>query len=379
MTPPRVCLFAGSLNIGGTERNILHVARQLKAGGWPVEVWCNYEGQPLQAELEAAGVPCRGLKRLSTGRPFLSRVFLHNLPYQFRLWRLLRQRRRDIIHGFGFPMTYYVILLGWLAGARRMVFAVQDWDVWKKGRLYRWLDRLCSAAASRIIADGQGAARLAVERQGMSSAKMGVLYDGVDTAELTPKRDAQAVRAELGAGAGEIVATVIARLDARKKGQDVFLAAARYVTTPVRFVLVGGGPDQARLEDMAAGLPPVARPVFAGFRSDLADVIQASDIIVIPSRWESVPKILLEAMWLRRPVIASRAGDIAEILDNTAGRLTPVDDPYALAAAITELAADPALRAKLGQAGRDIIERRRLTLDASIARLKEQYLALASS
>ena len=382
MTRVPVRFFVGSLDIGGTERNVLHLARSLDPERFDVRVWCNYAGQALEEEFRKAGVPCASLKEVSIGRHPLVRIFGHNLPYQWRLWRLLRRERNAVIHVFGFPMTWYVVLLGALAGARRMFFAVQDWDVWKRGRRRRLLDRLSSRYACRIIADGTGAARLACERQGMDPDKMRVIYDGVDTDELSPTRPRDEVRSELGIAPHEVAAMTVARLDARKKGQDVLLAAAREVhaaAPQTRLVLVGDGPDRSRLEMMAADLPEGARPVFAGFRKDLADMLNAADLLVIPSRWESVPKILLEAMWMRLPVVATRVGDIEEILTDDAGRLVPPDNPPALAAAISELARDARLRERLGEAGREIIEDRGLTLDQSVKLYETEYIEAYAS
>ena len=373
----KVLLFVGSLEIGGAERNVLHIARGLDRERFDVEVWCNYAGQALESAFREAGVPCRHLKEMSIGRNPLVRLFCYNLPYQWRLWNILRRNRDAVIHVFGFPMIWYVVLLGALAGARRVLLSIQDWDVWKKGALCRGLDRLCSRLAWRITSDGAGAARLAVERQGMDARKMRVIYDGVDTDELTADRPREAVRREMGLSPPHVAVSVIARLDMRKKGQDTLLAAARdiHARCPnVRIFMVGDGPDRSALEALAAGLPLGARPVFTGFRSDLANVINASDIIVIPSRWESVPKILLEAMWMRKPVAATRVGDIREILDRSAGLLVPPDDPPALADAVALLAEDRRLRRSLRRSGRRIIVSRSLTLDASVAQYEAEYV-----
>jgi glycosyltransferase involved in cell wall biosynthesis len=177
-----------------------------------------------------------------------------------------------------------------------------------------------------------------------------------------------------------VVVSLIARMDIRKKGQDVFLAAARRAAEQVpqlQFLLVGGGPDQGRVEMIAADLPDAARPVFAGFRTDLADLLAATDVLVLASRWESVPKILLEGMWMKRPIVATRVGDVEEVFDERAGRLVPPDDPQRMAEAIVSLAGDPDLRSRLGENGRRTILDRGLTLDRSIQRVQEEYLRLA--
>ena len=376
----RIVLLTGSLNIGGTERNVLHLACALDRRRYAVKVWCIYGGHPLQRELERRGIPCRTFKTPSSGGR-LSRILRSNLPFQWRLGRALRRARPDILHAFGFPTAYYAVLLGRLAGVRRVVFAVQDWDVWKgRSRVYRWLDALCSRLAAAVIADGAGARRLAVEKQGMPPNTVRVIYDGVNTEELRPLRPREAVRAELGLDAARPVAAVIARLDAKKKGQDLFIAAVPHalrLAPDLQFLLVGGGPDEALLREQAAGLPEGRRPVFAGFRADLADILNATDILVIPSRWESVPKVLLEAMWLRRAIVAARVGDIAEVLDPACGELVAPDAPRDLGEAVGRLARDAALRQRLGKEAHRRLVERGLTLGASVARYDRLYQALA--
>jgi glycosyltransferase involved in cell wall biosynthesis len=377
MNPTRVLFLTGSLNLGGTERNILHLATRLNPERFRVEVWSDYEGEPVQAELRARGIECHALKSgHSLGKPLLTRLFRHNLPYQRRLFRLLRANRGSVVHIFGFPMAYYAVLIGRLAGCRRIVFAVQDWDVWKCSGIYSLLDRLCSRLASRVVADGQGARRLAARRQGMAPDRLMTICDGVDIEELKTSRSAVQTRRELGLEPDRVTVGMIARLDLAKKGQDVFLRAIpaiRAKAPQTQFVMVGDGPDRARIEAMLKSLPAAAMPVMAGPRRDLADVLAALDILVIPSRWESVPKILLEAMWLERPVVAARVGDIPEILDETCGALTPPNAPGALADAVARWAGDEDLRSRIGRAAHERICRLRLTLDDSVRAYERLY------
>ena len=377
MNRKRVLFLTGSLNLGGTERNILHLATHLDSERFDVSVWSDYEGQPLQAALREQGIPCASLKQgASLGKPLLQRIFAYNLPYQRRMFKLLRENRNAIIHAFGFPMAYYAVLLGRAAGCKRIVFAVQDWDVWKKSLTYRILDRLCSRLAACVVADGEGARRLAVSRQGMAAGRFITIYDGVNTQEMTPTRTATEIRRELGLAADRPTIGVIARLDIAKKGQDIFINAIREVARAVpeaQFLIVGDGPDRKRVGEMCAELPESARPVLAGFRTDLADIIEALDILAIPSRWESVPKILLEAMWLRRPVVATRVGDIPEILDDACGVLVEPDDPSALAEAVVHLLKHESLREQFADAAHERIAERALTLDASVQAYEALY------
>ena len=371
-----MALFVGSLEIGGTERNVLHLAKTLQKRGFHVEVWCNYAGQPIEHGLRKAGVPCGSLKEPSLGRHPVVRLLRYNLPYQIRLGRILARHRDSAIMAFGFPMAYYVILLGRLVGARRLFFTVQDWDVWKRSPLYGWLDRLCSRLATAVICDGEGAKRVAVRKQGMLPSRMRTIYDGVDRAELCAARTPAQTRRDMGLSPRRLTVGVVARLDVRKKGQDTFLHALPLIRKRTRrgqFVIVGGGPDRAALEAMTAKLPADVSPVFTGSRRDLADVLHAVDILVIPSRWESVPKILLEGMWCERAIVATRVGDIEEILDEQTGVLIPPNDPQAVADAVCGLLGDPKQRRRLGANAKAVLLERGLTLDKTVLKYETLF------
>ena len=376
----RLVLLTGSLNIGGTERNVLHLASTLDPRRYDVEVWCIYRGHALEEALRRRGIRCRTFKDPSTGCGPLRRLLMHNVPFQWRLWRALRRHRPDVLHVFGFPAAYYGVLLGKLAGVRNVLFAVQDWDVWKgRSRIYRRLDGLCGRLATRIIADGAGASRVAVRRQGMPASRLKVIYDGVNIDELEPQRSREDVLAELGLDAARPVVAVIARLDVRKKGQDHFIAAIPAIaerTPEAQLLIVGGGPDEALVAELVRSIPE-PRPVLAGFREDLADILNAIDILVIPSLWESVPKILLEAMWCGAAVVATRVGDIEEVLDASCGVLIPPADPAAIAEAVSRLVVQPEERRALARKARERIESRGLTLRSSIRRYDTMYAELA--
>lgn len=104
-----VHFFTGSLNLGGTERNILHLATRLDPQRFEAHVWSDYEGEPIQRELRAKRIPCTALKAgHSMGKPLIARVLRHNLPYQRRLLGVLRSCRGGVVHAFGFPTAYYV-------------------------------------------------------------------------------------------------------------------------------------------------------------------------------------------------------------------------------------------------------------------------------
>ncbi|MEW5772192.1 MAG: sugar transferase [Thermodesulfobacteriota bacterium] len=185
---------------------------------------------------------------------------------------------------------------------------------------------------------------------------------GVDTAAFRPgllsPEEREAVRAELGLAPGQVAACLAARL-IRDKGVFEFLEAARLLAArhpDLRFVLVGeadpGNPTSLSEADMAAARA-AGNVLFAGWRTDMDRIWAASDIAVLPSYREGLPVSLQEALACGLPAVAADAPGCREaVADGSNGFLVPVRDAAALAAALGRLAGDPALRARMGEAGR---------------------------
>jgi glycosyltransferase involved in cell wall biosynthesis len=125
--------------------------------------------------------------------------------------------------------------------------------------------------------------------------------------------------------------------------------------------VTGYGPLEAEIRARAAGHPELS---ILGHRDDMADLVGASDLICLTSDFEAVPYALLEAMALARPVVAMRAGALADVIvDGETGRLVGAGDVGALTDALVELAGDPAEATRLGAAGREV---QRARYDANV-------------
>jgi glycosyltransferase involved in cell wall biosynthesis len=159
----------------------------------------------------------------------------------------------------------------------------------------------------------------------------------------------QRVRDELGARDRPVLLTV-ARLQAQK-GQRVLLEAARAWAerdpTPV-VVLAGEGPDRAALADTASRL--AVRVLLLGHRSDIPDLLAASDVVVLPSRWEGQPLVVQEALRAGRPLVATDVGGVPDLVGDAA-LLVEYGDSAALAAAVARVLDDPDIAGRLAAAG----------------------------
>ncbi len=158
--------------------------------------------------------------------------------------------------------------------------------------------------------------------------------------------DKEAARTFLGLAAGDWVVALIGRVQFWQKRQDLAvkaLALARRQVTNLKLLVVGDGPDLAALKELVRAEGVDDAVVFAGWTDGMAPVYSAIDALVIPSRYEGVPLVMLEAMLFRRPVIASAVDGMADILPPQ--WLFPSGDAAALAARLIQVAqnGDPKL------------------------------------
>jgi len=180
-----------------------------------------------------------------------------------------------------------------------------------------------------------------------------VVRNGVDLQAHRPYSDAEknAARRRLALGDDPLV-VCIARLS-KQKGQDVLLDAWPRVLRQIpeaRLVLVGEGPDRSAL-----GLRAGPRVVFAGEREDVGEWFGAADVIAMPSRWEGMSLVMLEAMARGKSIVASDVAGASEALSGL-GAIVPVEDPPSLARAIIQRLEDRALREAEGSAARERAE-----------------------
>ena len=161
-----------------------------------------------------------------------------------------------------------------------------------------------------------------------------------------------------------------------EKRFDVLVRAAAELVArrpEARVLIVGDGPERARLEALVAELGLSHSVRLLGARDDVPDVLAALDVAVTCSDFEGTPLSVLEYMEAALPVVATRVGGLAHLLeDGVHGLLVPRRNPAALAEALDVLLGDPARRRAMGAAGR---ERRRaeFDLDVMVARVEELY------
>jgi glycosyltransferase involved in cell wall biosynthesis len=201
-----------------------------------------------------------------------------------------------------------------------------------------------------------GAVKQHLVEQGIAPEKITVLHNALAPEEFVPRRDAAAMRADLGADADTLVVGTIAHLS-EKKGYRELLEAIPMVLRQfpqAQFWIIGRGPLREELQQQAADGRFARQVRFLGFRRDAADLMHAIDIFALPSHREPCALVYIEAALAEKPIVACRAGGAPEsIADRETGLLVPPRDATALAEAILELADNRQLARRMGQAGRE--------------------------
>lgn len=292
-------------------------------------------------ELQAAGVPVSVMGAAARGNPMGLR----------RGVRAIQRTRPDIVHSH----LKHADLVG-AAAAQRLgvplvstLHLIED-AVTPVGRGKRWL-----AAQARVRRSAATIAVSAALRDWYVScfrvdpSRVYVVPNGVARPRIDPSARAR-VRASFGIADGETLAIMVGIMRPGKGHADLLEAVAG-VANGVCFLLVGDGPLRLELEARAAELP-TGRVIFAGFRTDVTDLLTAADIVVHPSHFDALPTALISALAVGRAIVATDVGGIPEIVTSNVGVLVPPGDPASLAAAVTALAAGPDAREEMAAAGR---------------------------
>lgn len=198
---------------------------------------------------------------------------------------------------------------------------------------------------------------------GVAASGVTAVATGIDLARYAPAPGGGTLRAELGLPAGAPLVGTVAILR-RKKGHAELLDAIPHVLAHfphAHFVFAGDGPQRENIERRIAELGLGASVHLLGLRGDIVNVLQSLDLFVLPTHQEALGTAFVEAGALGLAAVGSRVDGVPEIISVTegdplkngeTGKLVPVNDPPALAAAINSLLADPALRARMGEAAR---------------------------
>lgn len=274
------------------------------------------------------------------------------------LVRLFRAERPDLVHAHMPISGFLARIAAWWVGVPRVAYTCHGFVFNQEGRWPRrfaglcmeWIGgRLTDVFTTVSTADADDARRFHI------FGRAAVVGNGRDPQRFRPDGAVrQRVRAAFDVPNAKVVVLAVSRL-VWQKGYPELAEAMRSLPEAELWVVgqrleSDRGPDMnAMLRDAGLG----ARLRLLGYRDDVADLMAAADIFVLPSRFEALPMSVIEAMLSGLPVVASDIrGPLEQVVPEETGLLVPVADPRALASALRRLAEDATLRARMGAAGR---------------------------
>lgn len=360
-----------NLERGGAQEVVRTLAAALPERGCDPLVVALRDG-PLRAEIEASGVRLRVVR--GRANPLL--VLHRSIPEIVRLRRELRTAADA--HGADVVQTHLLGALDFLVltlrrPGRAVFWTVHNsqvelradqvpgarWLLRLKRASYRFLYRLLSRRVDGFIAVSNEVADAVRHLYRPPRGRVATIPNGVDMDRFPAAVDRPAIRQSLSLGDDARLAIVVAKL-LPQKGHQVLLAALPEVLSQVpelRVLLAGDG---ALRDEIAANLDHEGltdRVLLLGERSDVAELLAASDLFVLPSLWEGLPMALLEAMASRVPVVASRVSGTNEVIeDGRSGILVAPGDAPALADGMLRVLRDPQVARTLGEEGRRRVE-----------------------
>lgn len=360
--------------LGGGQVTVLRLARGLDRERFEVLAASEPDG-PLVDELASAGIRHVPIKLVKAA----------GISGVRELAVVLRENAVDLLHTHGGIAGLYGRLAARKAGTPAVVHTVHGIHYLHYRNpaarlafilLERRLSRKTDAVVFVSVADMERAARLRLARP----PKARLIRNGVPPVETGRLREPAAVRAELGV-AGRPLVVAVSRLH-RQKGVSHLLRAVPFVRREVpqaRFVVAGGGPLTERLEDMVRNLKLEDSVTLLGERRDALDILAAADLFVLPSLWEGLPYVLVEAAALGKPIVATDIDGVREVISSGAnGLLVRPKDPAALASALIFLLKDMAFAGGLGEAARSGIPPR-FAVETMVRETEALYLEVLSA
>jgi glycosyltransferase involved in cell wall biosynthesis len=333
------------LSVGGAQSALLRLLGSLNRERFTPQVACFYNSNSLVAQqIRGLGIPVTDLRMPSNYR----------IDALFRLHHLLRRERIAILHTWMFHANLAGRITGWLANVPIVITSRRNTNI--GGNTREFINRWTSCLDQKVIAVSEAARQAEIIRAGVPAEKVVTIYNGIDPTpyQISDHRVTARLRQSLGIPADCLLIGTVSRLHPQK-GIDYLLSAllpVRERFPDVRLLLAGDGELRSELQTRVFELGLVETVIFIGMRTDIPEFLATLDLFVLPSLWEGLPNVLLEAMAARKAIVATAVGGTTELIRHGEnGLLVPPRDSAGLSDAILNLLSDHNKRSQMGNMG----------------------------
>lgn len=335
-----------NLSVGGAEMHLLSLADGLSRSGHDVSV-AYFREQPDEARSLVPDFQSSRIKLFDLG------YNSNKILAWIRLFRIVRELKPDIVHTHLSRRDMLAPRLSRLAGASSVISTVHNVEPFFNSSIWRPIIRWSYGANDCLIGISGAVIKTLKHQLMIPNQKLELIHYGINVERFLTK-EGNDLKQEFGFAKNDFVIGNIGRLDPQK-GQKYLIRAMPLIkeaSPNARLVIVGhdcGLKDD--LQELIESLGLQGDVIITGFR-DATSVLKTFDIFVLPSLWEGLGLVLLEAMACKKPVVASNIDAIPEIVDNgKTGFLVSPKDTKALAEAIIKILQDSNLLKSLGDAG----------------------------
>jgi glycosyltransferase involved in cell wall biosynthesis len=336
---------------GGAEKNLAQVVSLLDPAKYNPLVFC-LKGGRVYEELKKRKINVENLeiKRIYSLDAFIKAI---------KLIKLIKKNKVKIVVTYLESSDFWGSVVARIAAVQVVISNRRDTGFNLKTRhvlAYRVINHLFD----KIIAVCEGVKEAIVKKEKVNADKIITIYNGVEIYEDNGIDKSQ-FKKSLGLDLNKLTVTMLANLAPAKGHKDLLTAAVEIINKHklVQFLLVGAGKCgyEQNLRDFVNRLGIAKNVIFAGFRSDIPEVLSISDITVLPSTSEGLSNAILEYMSAEKPVVATDVGGNRElIIEGETGFLVPSKHPTALVEAICKLLSNAELRKLMGINGRNRVE-----------------------
>ena len=371
----RVLHVVSRLNYGGAAALIFQWLSYLHNAGHDVEVCVIYSKGQFADKLEEEGIVVHSLALDPDGKTYQPKG-KYNFFALIPLIRLIRGGKYDIVHAHLFPTSLFVSIVSLIVKKPVIIFSEHSVSNHRRRyRIFKVLDWLIYKRYSKIVAVSEEVQDSLLRWLPGLKKKALVIPNSIDPKKIeVSEKKVEKLRKELGITNECRVILYAGRL-LPVKGPDILLEALENLIDderPLKVLIAGDGPLLSQLQQRTTGVLD-GRVTFLGLQNDVPTLLGVADLLVLPSRWEGLPMILLEAMASRTPIIATAVGGIPGVIEHKVnGWLVPPLDAKSLADGIITLLNSEELCDKFAEnAYRKVCDH--YSVDAAVKKLLNVY------
>lgn len=330
----KIVFIVDSLGRGGAQRQMVELARTIDRNLFEPLVLIYFDIQQLRKDLDDAKIPIFLIKKKSK----------YDLLFLFKLISFLQQHNPDVVLSYLNTANFWARISGWMAGVKVIISSERSGDV-GESKIRILLEMLLQKVTTLTVSNSEYVRNVLVEKVGVDPRKLRVVFNGVDINRLNDVNNARIsdLRLKVGLDESHYIIALVGRIAPEKNHKCLIRAMSRLVPLDAKVkVLFFGNEHDLDLKKELIG--EILRYdlgehfIFCGPQEDMAAVYAMSDVVVLPSLWESFPNVVVEAMATGTPVVVSDVSDNSKIIsDGKSGYIFRRDDDVALAECLVKL------------------------------------------